>query len=173
MPPLSRHLAVCQKWSLWNMESRCFIVHVQMRPQKWHLAALSQWDKHTSGNSWAGFNIKAQRPHAAFSCIDRVHRPAAFQNGCCPLWLHTRSLGSVSHDPTKSQRQRLASPPEPKLPQHEYDNHAVFFMYRRKAISSCPDLWHHLLASSFKPTSFKFPAFLPESPCRVRTWKSL
>ena len=24
-----------------------------------------------------------------------------------------------------------------------------------------------------KPTSFKFPAFLPESPCRVRTWKSL
>ena len=46
----------------------------------------------------------------------------------------------------RAKGQRLASPRESKLPQHEYDNRAVF-MRRRKAILSCPDLSRHLQAT--------------------------
>ena len=47
----------------------------------------------------------------------------------------------------RAKGQRLASPREPKSPEHEYDNRAIFFMRRKKAILLFPDLSRHLLAT--------------------------
>ena len=73
--------------------------------------------------------------------------PLLFRMAAVPFGYIHEARGPFLTTQPRAKGRRLPSPCEPKSPQHGYGNRALFFMRRRKAISSCPDLSCHLQAT--------------------------
>ena len=129
-PPFSLALSFVQRWSLLNFA-------IESLHPAWEDAPQNGAKLHSGLENVceviceAVFNAKAQRPPCGF-LVDHACRYALCRMVPLPSVTYTRFRGPSLMTSQESMASVLLST-RANLPQHEYENRAVFFMRRRKA----------------------------------------